>query len=223
MHLTKDASGYFENMWLWTADHNIDDPDLADAYNIMPFTSIYVARGFLIESKKATWLYGTASEHASLYQYNFAHAQNIYTTMIQTESPYYQPTPKPPAPWKDTLRLQGVWETDPEFNCAKDGDFSGCDESWAVILTKSQNIQIGGAGTYSWYSYYTQDCIDLHACQKALWYVQDNYDNVRVQHIIGIGAKYVLVSNGKGISAADNLAVKHHPAWSQISMFDAPR
>lgn len=189
MHLMKDASGYSENMWLWTADHNIDDPDLADAYNIMPFTSIYVARGFLIESKKATWLYGTASEHASLYQYNFAHAQNIYTTMIQTESPYYQPTPKPPAPWKDTLRLQGVWETDPEFNCAKDGDFSGCDESWAVILTKSQNIQIGGAGKYSWFSYYTQDCIDLHACQKALWYVQDNYDNVRVQHIIGIGAK----------------------------------
>lgn len=188
----------------------------------MPFTSVYVARGFLIESTSPTWLYGTSSEHASLYQYNFAGAQNIYTTMIQTESPYYQPTPGPPAPWKDTLGLKDVFETDPEFKCAKDGDFSGCDESWAVILQGSQNIHIGGAGTYSWFSYYTQDCIDLHACQKALWYVKGNYDNVRVQHIIGIGAKYVLVSEGKGILATDNLAVKSHPAWSQISIFDAP-
>lgn len=189
----------------------------------MPFTSVYVARGFLIESTSPTWLYGTSSEHASLYRYNFAGAQNIYTTMIQTESPYYQSTPGPPASWKDTLGLKDVFETDPEFNCAKDDDFSGCDESWAVILQGSQNIHIGGAGTYSWFSYYTtQDCIDLHACQKALWYVKGNYDNVRVQHIIGIGAKYVLVSEGKGILATDNLAVKSHPAWSQISIFDAP-
>lgn len=222
MHLTQDASGYFDNMWLWTADHNIDDADLDDAYNDMPFTSVYVARGFLIESKWATWLYGTSSEHASLYQYNFANAQNIYTTMIQTESPYYQPTPGPPAPWKDTLRLKGIFETDPEFDCAKGGDFSGCDSSWAVMLQSSQNIHIGGAGTYSWFSYYTQDCIDLHVCQKALWYVKDNFDNVRVQHIIGIGAKYVLFSEGKGILATDNLATKEHPAWSQISIFDAP-
>lgn len=222
MHLTKDASGYFDNMWLWTADHNIDDPNLDDAYNDMPFTSVYVARGFLIESRRATWLYGTASEHATLYQYNFAHAQNIYTTMIQTESPYYQPTPGPPAPWKDTLGLRGIFETDPAFDCAKGGDFSGCDDSWAVVLQNSQNIHIGGAGTYSWFSYYTQDCIDLHTCQKVLWYVKDNYDNVRVQHIIGIGAKYVLVSEGKGILATDNLAMKEHPAWAQISIFDAP-
>lgn len=222
MHLTRDASGYFDNMWLWTADHNIDDPNLDDAYNDMPFTSVYVARGFLIESIWATWLYGTASEHATLYQYNFAHAQNIYTTMIQTESPYYQPTPGPPAPWKDTLQLKSIFETDPEFNCAKGGDFSGCDASWAVILQNSQNIHIGGADTYSWFSYYTQECIDLHTCQKVLWYVKDNYENVRVQHIIGIGAKYMLVSEGKGILASDNLAVKEHPGWTQISIFDAP-
>jgi hypothetical protein len=28
MHVTKTASGYFENMWLWVADHDIEyDPD----------------------------------------------------------------------------------------------------------------------------------------------------------------------------------------------------
>lgn len=24
MHVTKDASGYFENMWLWVADHMVE-------------------------------------------------------------------------------------------------------------------------------------------------------------------------------------------------------
>ncbi len=70
MHITPDASGYFENMWLWAADHAIDDSDLNDAYNDMPFVSVYVGRGLLIESRWATWLYGTAVEHAVFYQYN---------------------------------------------------------------------------------------------------------------------------------------------------------
>lgn len=55
MHVTKSASGYFENMWLWVADHMIDDPDLIDANNTMVQCSIYVARGLLVESKHATW------------------------------------------------------------------------------------------------------------------------------------------------------------------------
>jgi hypothetical protein len=35
MHITPEASGYFENMWLWVADHMIDDPDLKDPNNTM--------------------------------------------------------------------------------------------------------------------------------------------------------------------------------------------
>ncbi|KAB5577639.1 hypothetical protein GE09DRAFT_1213862 [Coniochaeta sp. 2T2.1] len=151
MHLTQDASGYFDNMWLWTADHNIDDPNLDDAYNDMPFTSAYTRNSPV---QKAT---------------------NIPVVT-----------------------------------------------SLGLILQNSHNIHIGGAGTYSWFSYYTQECIDLHTCQNVLWYAKDNFENVRVQHIIGIGAKYVLVSEGKGILATDNLAMKEHPAWAQISIFDAP-
>ncbi len=55
MHITPLASGYFENMWLWLADHDIDDPDLVDANNTMIQTSIYAARGLLVESTHATW------------------------------------------------------------------------------------------------------------------------------------------------------------------------
>lgn len=35
MHITKSASAYMENVWLWTADHDIDDPDLQDDNNTM--------------------------------------------------------------------------------------------------------------------------------------------------------------------------------------------
>jgi hypothetical protein len=55
MRLTSLASGYFENVWLWGADHMIDDPRLDDSTNDMEQCSIYIARGFLIESTHATW------------------------------------------------------------------------------------------------------------------------------------------------------------------------
>ncbi|GFF51516.1 hypothetical protein IFM51744_07607 [Aspergillus udagawae] len=80
LHVTKRASVYFDNMWLWVADHMIDDPLLDDPLNNMEQLSVYSARGMLIESQKATWLYGTASEHSVFYQYNFNGAQNIFRT-----------------------------------------------------------------------------------------------------------------------------------------------
>lgn len=51
MHITKSASGlYMENNWLWTADHDIDDPDNTQL-------TIYNGRGLLIESTAGTlWL-----------------------------------------------------------------------------------------------------------------------------------------------------------------------
>jgi hypothetical protein len=172
----------------------------------------------LVESKSATWLYGTASEHSVFYQYNFNGARNVFTTMIQTEPPYYQPTPKAPEPFKNAI---GKFPGDPDYSC--DGStFDGCDSAWAVIMTKSQNIHIGGAGTYSFFSSYTQDCVAAQNCQKALWYIDGNYDNVRLQHIIAIGARYILVADGKGVLASDNLASKYEPYWSQISVFDVP-
>ncbi|KAL2020075.1 hypothetical protein VTK56DRAFT_8879 [Thermocarpiscus australiensis] len=82
MHITPSGSGYFENIWLWLSDHDIDDPDLADSGNDMVQNSVYAARGFLIESTHATWLYGTASEHAVYYQYNFHKARNVFAAMI---------------------------------------------------------------------------------------------------------------------------------------------
>jgi hypothetical protein len=35
MHITEKASGYFENVWLWVADHDLDDPALENNLNPM--------------------------------------------------------------------------------------------------------------------------------------------------------------------------------------------
>jgi glucan 1,3-beta-glucosidase len=52
MHITPSASGlYMENVWLWTADHDIDDPSNTQI-------TIYNGRGLYIESTAGTfWLY----------------------------------------------------------------------------------------------------------------------------------------------------------------------
>lgn len=136
--------------------------------------------------------------------------------MLQTESPYFQPTPKPPAPFEAVV---GLFPGDPHYTCATNDDFSGCDESWAVI-EGSENIYIAGAGIYTWFSSYSQSCIDTQECQKALVYLDSNYANVRIQNLISIGAKYMVVMDGEGISALDNLNVDNHPDWSQISILD---
>lgn len=152
------------------------------------------------------------------YQYNFHKARNIFAGMIQTESPYYQPTPPPPEPFTSQV---GVFPGDPEYTCDPNDEFSGCDQSWGLIIRGSSEISIAGAGLYSWFSTYTQTCIDTQECQKALVLLDGNSGSVRIQHLITIGAKYMAVMNGDGISAANNLNVHEHPFWSQISVLDA--
>lgn len=196
----------------------ISDPDLNSGSNAMVQNSIYIARGMLIESTKPTWLYGTASEHAVFYQYNFHRATNIFAGFLQTESPYFQPTPPPPEPFADVV---GTFSGDPSYDCANGGgDFSGCDESWAVIVRESENIVIAGAGTYSWFSSYSQACIDEQQCQKALVLLQGNFANVRFYNLISIGAQYMAVMNGQAITAEANKNVPGHPEWSQVSVID---
>lgn len=62
------------------ADHDLDDlPSLSEAQ-----IDIYVARGILIESKEATWLYATSSEHSVLYQYQLNRASNVFMGLVRS-------------------------------------------------------------------------------------------------------------------------------------------
>ena len=81
LHVTKQATIYLENNWLWVADHELD---LADHNQV----NIFNGRGMFVESAQGpVWMYGTSVEHNQLYNYQLANAANVYMGAIQTESP----------------------------------------------------------------------------------------------------------------------------------------
>ncbi|KAL4918595.1 pectate lyase superfamily protein-domain-containing protein [Aspergillus aurantiobrunneus] len=107
LHLTSTSSAYIENMWGWTADHDLDGSN---------DQTISTGRGLLVEATAATWLVGTGFEHHTLYQYNFESAHNVFSTMQQSESAYWQGPGNmlAPSPWQDN-----VAPSDPDFSqCA---------------------------------------------------------------------------------------------------------
>lgn len=50
MHINSDASVYVENVWLWVADHDIDDPRPEDNSNDMVISQLWsLANGRLAD------------------------------------------------------------------------------------------------------------------------------------------------------------------------------
>ncbi|GME48353.1 hypothetical protein CDV56_101071 [Neofusicoccum parvum] len=162
LHMTPKSTGYLENVWVWVADHDLDvvSQDQIDVYS---------ARGVLIESQLA-WLWGTASEHNVFYQYQLSGAKNILMGMIQTESPYFQPTPNAPQPFRT-----GLFPNDPTFaDCTEDPAM--CAVSWAVRIIDSSTVYILGSGLYSWFSDYSQDCLKTEDCQARGFEIEESFD-----------------------------------------------
>lgn len=191
MHATKGSSGYFENIWLWVADHDMDIPEQTQI-------DIYVARGLLIESTEPSWYYGTASEHCVLYQYSLASAQNVFMGMIQTESPYFQPTPVAPEPFTKSL---GKFANDPKFEC----EGAACKSSWGLILNKTKSVYIYGAGLYSWFSDYKQECLP-GSCQKSMVLVDEESKDTWIYNLVTIGTEESLTRAGAPlVKAPENL------------------
>ncbi|KAE9375601.1 glycoside hydrolase family 55 protein [Stipitochalara longipes BDJ] len=221
LHLTNTSSAYLENIWAWSADHDIDDPQQTDI-------DVYSARGILIESQGPSWLYATAAEHSMLYQYQLYQAQDIFMSMIQTENYYFAPAPNSPGPFNNSV---GYYDSDPDIagDCANQTD--GCSQSWALNIVRSNNIQIGGAGLYSWYNQnydQTQKCVDDQDCQLSLVSTQAN-TNVYINNIYTIGATQMIVpsdSNMSTVVAKDNTNQISHPflsvvsAWTDINSDD---
>ncbi|KAJ5130998.1 Peptidoglycan-binding Lysin subgroup, partial [Penicillium bovifimosum] len=152
LHITSQSSAYLENIWAWTADHDLDT-------TAQEQINIYSGRGILVESQGPTWLYGTSSEHNVLYQYQVSNAKDLYMGMIQTESPYFQPTPHAPQPFKT-----GLFSNDPVF--ADCDSSANCFASWALRIIDSSSVYVMGTGIYSWFSDYSQACLDTENCQQ---------------------------------------------------------
>lgn len=213
-HVTPKANGYFENVWGWVADHDLDDPK-----NTM--VTVAVARGFLIESKDGpTWLYGTASEHSILYQCNFYNTGNLFAGMIQTESPYFQYTDatSSPGPFKDSL---GVFSNDPDFSETCNGSKLQCDFSWAAMFSQVSNVTIAGAGLYSWFDAYDQSvCVDAQNCQQRLIFDQGGNGELWVFNLVTIGSVEMISDDSGAIETAkENTQANAHPFWSALAVW----
>ncbi|KAJ4361597.1 hypothetical protein N0V95_001758 [Ascochyta clinopodiicola] len=210
MHITPGANGYFENVWAWVADHDIDDPQNTQI-------TVGGARGILIESEGPNWLYGTASEHSIMYQYNFANASNTLAGMIQTESPYYQYTSGTisPGPYKSTV---GSFSGDPVFgDTSCNGTSLMCDFAWAVLMQSSSNVTIAGAGLYSWFENYGQSCVDTQNCQQRLVYDDGNNGGFYLWNLITIGSVEMISGPEVDILAKPNTQASGHPFWSALA------
>lgn len=137
MHLTSTSSAYIENMWGWTADHDLDGAN---------GQTISTGRGLLIEATKATWLHGMAFEHNTLYQFNYHGAQNVFCAFHQSETPDWQGSQSSspaPAPWTPNSQYG-----DPTFsNC--NGGNATCRMAWIDYISNSNNLFLYGPGFWA--------------------------------------------------------------------------
>lgn len=182
LHVTSKASAYIENVWVWAADHDIDDA-------MQRPIDIYAARGILIESRGPTWLWGTSVEHFALYQYSISSAKNVVMGMIQTESPYYQPLPKAPTPFDKQL---GGFTDDPTFADCK-SDSTSCNISWALRIFDSSAIHVLSSGLYSWFQGHDESCSleDKRNCQDKMVYTEQSSD-VWMFNVVTIGSSEMI-------------------------------
>ncbi|KAL4795045.1 hypothetical protein BDV19DRAFT_389702 [Aspergillus venezuelensis] len=140
---------------------------------------IFAGRGILIESQGPTWLYGTSFEHNVLYQYQLSGARNVVMGMIQTESPYFQPIPAAPKPFGMSI---GGFANDPDMTICKTTDKT-CGSSWGVRIVDSESIYLLGAGMYSLFSSYSQDCVDTNDCQQRAFEVEQS-SNIWIVNLV---------------------------------------
>ncbi|KIY69225.1 glycoside hydrolase family 55 protein [Cylindrobasidium torrendii FP15055 ss-10] len=198
LHLTAGSTAYLEGTWVWLADHFMD----GDGYTRL---SLYSGRGILSESTGPVWMIGTGSEHHTLYQYNIVNAANHYMGLIQTETPYFQPTPAAPTPF--TYRED---YNDPVF-----GD--QITEALGLNVINSQDIIIFGAGLYSFFDTYSEDCVDTRNCQQSIANI-DSASSVTIYQLNTVAITYQLSVDGVGIiNQADNINgfTSTVTAWSQ--------
>ena len=157
VHLTASSSAYIENMWAWTADHDLDGQNKQ---------IISTGRGMLIESTAGTWLHGTAVEHNTLYQYNFHKAQNVFMGLQQSEAPYWQGPGAPslaPAPWTPSTNY-----ADPDFsNC--NGADAKCRMAWYNYFSGSKNVTIYGSAFWTFFNHGNGTCQGSFCQTNAAW------------------------------------------------------
>ncbi|OBT90432.1 hypothetical protein VE02_00765 [Pseudogymnoascus sp. 03VT05] len=195
VHLTKNSSSYFQNLWAWTADHNVDGG---------PNQIIATGRGVLVEATKGTWLVSSGSEHHWLYNYNFGQAENVFAGLLQTETPYnqgYEATLTLPDPWTAEAAYH-----DPDYTwCAADDQ--KCRTALAINVDGGKDIFLYNSASWAffhgpWDGSYSKTACD-GTCQTNMNRVANDPDNL-AWYAINIKSADTLVLDGKGNPSKDN-------------------
>lgn len=186
VHITKGSSGLLmENCWVWVADHDLERD--AKAQRI----TIYAGRGMLIESTKGNiWMWGGAVEHHQLYEYQFVGAGPTVLGHIQTETAYYQPNPDANIPFAAVSKYH-----DPEYASGESGI--------GVRVVNSKDILIYGAGLYSFFRNYKEECNKRGAgsvCQKRVLSIDNS--EVSVYNLNGVGVTSLVTVDNVDVAAA---------------------
>ena len=98
-----------------------------------------------------------------------------------------------------------------------------CNVAWAVMVQSSENIFINGAGLYSWFQNYDEDCVNTSNCQQRLVNLY-NASSLWFNHIITIGSVEVVTpaisnSNNEIIYAANVTQALVYPWWTAIASY----
>lgn len=194
-HINKTASFYCSNVWVWTADHDLDFGGSQKSQ-----INVLSGRGILIESTKPCWLWGQSTEHAILYQMNIANARNVLIGMLQTETNYFSGENVPLA--TELEKPLSKW-SDPTFS--RDYQNPKSNRGYGLIIKNSQSIWVLGAGLYSFFDAYTQECIASRTCQNRILSIETKAkdedeveeDQVVVFGINTIGTSTMVELNGE--------------------------
>lgn len=210
-HLPRESAGCFVNNWVWLADHTLDTSSASRHAGTQ--ISLLASRGILIESNPGpVFLWGGASEHFLLYQYQINEARNVFIGAAQTESPYFLgegvslPSELAPpvagAPWYDP-----TWK-------AGSGSFDA--RSWGFRIRRSSHVHVYGPGLYSFFDAYKQEKLVSRTCQRAVMSIEDcntptagspsdeeNVNNVSLVGLNTVGTKSMLDRDGSEMVAEE--------------------
>jgi len=184
LHITPQANGYFENVWGWVSDHELD-------LGTRDQVTIYNGRGFLIEGDGPNWLYGTSAEHSTLYNYQWSNTRNTFAGVIQTETAYFQGNPNSKIPFTP----QASWN-DPTFD---DCTANNCARTWGARFVNSSDIYIYGSGLYNFFeNYNTASCLGTESCQQHMVDIQ-NSTNIYLWAFNTKGSSYMVDIEGSDL------------------------
>ncbi|KAL2022498.1 hypothetical protein VTK56DRAFT_5105 [Thermocarpiscus australiensis] len=175
LHVAEGGSAYLENTWYWVADHALE-PSARDGQ-----IDVFNGRGVLIEGAGPVWGWATASEHSVLYNYQLHNASNVFLGLIQTETPYFQGNPDATQPFAVNSQYN-----DPDFakQCAAADQTGACKRAWGLRAVDSKDVFVYGAGLYSFFDNYGQDCLRTQSCQANMVSLEDS-----AVHLYGLSTK----------------------------------